>query len=406
MGDVSVIDDDRPGHSAPVEHTVLRASVLLSAALGVVVLASSGCRTGVSLGGFDPPNEELPPPFEADAGEPDANAFAPLCKATECPAPYDTCSDDAFRCETNFDIDNTSCGACGVTCPSGEQVKQVFGGEWFCQSARCELSCDPESHRGDCNGDAADGCEADLRCDPNNCGACGVKCPAGVQCVKGNCGCPAGLAVCGDGCFAECAHLPTDDANCGTCGNQCPFPEFPPTTPDHTYYGCGSGSCDELKCENGFKDCNGDVDSDGCEVDVYFDPMNCGGCGKKCADGQFCEFGTCKCGPQETNCPFPSGAPFCVKLDTDPANCGVCSHWCPQPMDGSGKAVCRNGKCEVACNPGYADCDGDVANGCETFIAADPRNCGACGAACDLALGQPCVNGACLLRPCEPGEAR
>lgn len=37
----------------------------------------------------------------------------------------------------------------------------------------------------------------------------------------------------------------------------------------------------------------------------------------------------------------------------------------------------------TSCPPGKGDCDGKSSNGCETDIASDPANCGACGASCD-----------------------
>ncbi|HEY7118467.1 MAG TPA: hypothetical protein VH475_17895 [Tepidisphaeraceae bacterium] len=43
--------------------------------------------------------------------------------------------------------------------------------------------------------------------------------------------------------------------------------------------------------------------------------------------------------------------------------------------------TCTNGACGFACNPGYADCDGNAANGCETALGTD-ANCGHCGDTC------------------------
>ena len=39
---------------------------------------------------------------------------------------------------------------------------------------------------------------------------------------------------------------------------------------------------------------------------------------------------------------------------------------------------------EVSCDPGYADCDGNPANGCETNLDTDTGNCGSCGTACSV----------------------
>jgi hypothetical protein len=56
--------------------------------------------------------------------------------------------------------------------------------------------------------------------------------------------------------------------------------------------------------------------------------------------------------------------------------------------------------CRPGCPPGLADCDGNLANGCEASLASDATNCGACGNAC--AAGASCVVGACA---CAAGQA-
>ncbi|HEY3822725.1 MAG TPA: hypothetical protein VGL81_36425 [Polyangiaceae bacterium] len=46
--------------------------------------------------------------------------------------------------------------------------------------------------RGDCDADPANGCEADLGADADNCRACGHACPGGsaggAMCIDGRCG--------------------------------------------------------------------------------------------------------------------------------------------------------------------------------------------------------------------------
>ena len=49
----------------------------------------------------------------------------------------------------------------------------------------------------------------------------------------------------------------------------------------------------------------------------------------------------------------------------------------------NGHGVCQGGVCGApACLPGYGDCDGAAANGCEQDLTTDVSNCGACGNAC------------------------
>jgi len=58
-------------------------------------------------------------------------------------------------------------------------------------------------------------------------------------------------------------------------------------------------------------------------------------------------------------------------------------------------------RCVVSsCDPGFGNCDGAPANGCEVALATDPLNCGMCGRAC--AAGEACVGGTCR---CNGGAA-
>src|SRR5262249_25678128 len=52
-----------------------------------------------------------------------------------------------------------------------------------------------------------------------------------------------------------------------------------------------------------------------------------------------------------------------------------------------------------ACNPGFGDCDGNPANGCETNLKTSPGNCGSCGSACNVTNAvASCVAGVCRIR--------
>jgi hypothetical protein len=70
-------------------------------------------------------------------------------------------------------------------------------------------------------------------------------------------------------------------------------------------------------------------------------------------------------------------------------------------------AICQGGVCTYACSFGFADCNTNMTDGCETDIFSSPVNCGACGQACpnvpNATVG--CQNGQCIILGCAPGFA-
>ncbi|HWZ58398.1 MAG TPA: hypothetical protein VNW46_05420 [Gemmatimonadaceae bacterium] len=91
-----------------------------------------------------------------------------------------------------------------------------------------------------------------------------------------------------------------------------------------------------------------------------------------------------------TACSSPAQAPPDAS-----ATCGPFAH--------ANVAEGPDGGCAFVCEPTFADCDGDPANGCETATAADPH-CGECHADCAAA------GGVCAEQPsghyrCEPTDA-
>ncbi|MSP25649.1 MAG: hypothetical protein EXR75_10880 [Myxococcales bacterium] len=79
----------------------------------------------------------------------------------------------------------------------------------------------------------------------------------------------------------------------------------------------------------------------------------------------------------------------CTNTAFDPKNCGACGAAC-----GDGE-VCSDGTCGVSCLGGTTKCGELCVN-----IGSDPANCGACAMAC--AVGELCSNGICGLT-CEDG---
>ena len=348
----------------------------------------------------------------ADAGE--ASLVEPelLCIGTECPPPFATCPPrqggitppgPVYKCQNDLMTDNDNCGECGHTCPSIPRLKVVS----TCIGGKCVPLCWDKTVR-DCNGIIEDGCETYIGSDPKNCGECGNVCPDGVNCIDGHCGCPPGRMQCG----FQCVDPKTDDANCGSCGNVCGDAPDAEAPPPNMQYGCGDGECGKLRCiQNNqvqWENCDGKLDN-GCEVDLRtLDPENCGACGVKCGAGETCRrfadgHVACGCEPNLTMC-GTENAPTCVDIATNVEHCGACNHACPFNMLFAKPhqfASCEDGLCGLTCEPGWGDCNGNTADGCETNLMVHGGNCGACGHACDTAAGQPCINGTCLMVACE-----
>jgi hypothetical protein len=91
-------------------------------------------------------------------------------------------------------------------------------------------------------------------------------------------------------------------------------------------------------------------------------------------------------------------------LERDPASCGGCGLACAH-VPGVG---CVDGHCHVtACpSPGTKDCNGIETDGCETDVRSDLANCGECGNACvaEGAKSVGCVASKCEIT-CKPGLA-
>jgi hypothetical protein len=336
------------------------------------------------------------PTFGADGGV----VSDGLCLSTDCPAPWATCPGSGL-CKIDTSSDVNHCGACDTKCPVYSKWGHTTS---ICSDGKCTFACD--GSYADCNKVAADGCETRTFDDPKNCGACGNDCgDAGGICWRGACGCPSGFTQCGN----ECVNLASDQLNCGACGSICNPPSDPQdpkwicgprVQPQNTRWTCAKGAC-SMQCAPGYGDCNKAFCADGCELDLSSDPSNCGACGRACAPGQECVEGQCRC-EGGTLCHGE-----CVDFDNDPMNCGYCGNECegPSPDPGGGPA-CVNGKCTYVCNPGWADCNHKIWDGCEVNLTNDSLHCGSCTTPCKFGSAQPCVGGKCLSKECESGVVR
>jgi hypothetical protein len=314
---------------------VLAAAVFLSLAGVAFVAACSFPDVGFrDDGGADAADATLP----ADAGGGDApittvdgqgpDGAAPACGQTE-----KTCG---VSCVSKLDP-NHSCGM-----PSCDPCGGPAHGIATCDAGQCAVFCAAPWE--DCNGDAADGCEANPKGgDPNNCGSCHATCGNGKFCNQGDAGCGDACAPGSTACGSACVNEKNDPLNCGSCSFACP--SWPNATPV-----CNDGGCG-YTCSDPYSDCN-TIAQDGCEANLKADVKNCGKCKSQCVPG---------------------------------LNAG---------------ATCIDGTCKYGCLDGYTDCNGDVADGGDCACAA-PKVCrsGACvtcgvpGKSCQK--GSDCCSGNC-----------
>ena len=297
--------------------------------------------------------------------------------------------------------DAQNCGSCGTVCNS-------INASSFCGNGSCFIgNCN--SGFGNCDNNSGNGCETNLTSNVNNCGACGTVCPvranSAANCVSSACGfnCNAGFGNC-DGLPANgCEiNLTNSVANCGSCGNVCP-------TPANATAICSASACGLGSCNAGFGNCDGNP-ANGCETNITNNVNNCGACGNVCsfANGtgactaSACTIASCNAG--FANCDG-NGANGCeTNISSNVNNCGACGVVC---SFANGTGACTASACTVAsCNAGFANCDGNGANGCETNISSNVNNCGACGVSCAIANGTgACTASVCSIASCNAGFA-
>ncbi|MBI5512485.1 MAG: hypothetical protein HY909_01880 [Deltaproteobacteria bacterium] len=304
-----------------------------------------------------------------------------MCSTTVCMSGRGNCNGMASDgCEVDLNTSVSNCGTCGNAC-------SFLRAAAACVAGRCVLgACD--AGFADCDANPANGCEADLR-SPATCGRCGNACPSGQVCDAGACTlrCPTGLTDCG----GVCAARDRDPRNCGTCGNVCAFANASAS--------CALSTCMLGACNVGFGNCDGSA-ANGCETNTRT-VSNCGRCGEVCGNQNatpaclgsgMCDI-TCNTGFFDCNSDAGDG---CEVNGRTLTNCGACGRTCA-PANATG--ACPTGACGVgSCNANFANCDGSVANGCETDLRTSFVNCGACGQACMTPTGtttNTCVAGVC-----------
>jgi hypothetical protein len=161
------------------------------------------------------------------------------------------------------------------------------------------------------------------------------------------------------------------------------------------------------QCSPGRADCDEDA-ANGCETDLAT-AADCGSCGMRCGPyahaqagcnaGQCaiasCDAGFANCDGQVANgCETDLGAA---------ADCGSCGNDCAA-LPRVTSAQCSAGACAVlACEAGWGDCDGRADNGCEQPLNTNDH-CGSCSGVCAPAHGSgDCSTGSCKIAACASG---
>jgi hypothetical protein len=218
----------------------------------------------------------------------------------------------------------------------------------------------------------------DLRSDPANCGACGNACGVGGTCAAGVCVAgDAGL----DGGRADLgprdAEVPdggaldgSDGDGGGSDGGPLDGEVLDAMPPDAA---AGDAALDAAGFDDGGAADAGDVDAG----DVDAGGSDAGDVDAGDVDGSVTDAGgpvSCEIG--ETRC-----GDVCVRINSDPANCGLCGFVC-DPM-----AVCSLGLCAPLCDPPLVPCGRSCVD-----LQTDADHCGSCRNVCATGI---CIDGLC-----------
>lgn len=197
--------------------------------------------------------------------------------------------------------------------------------------------------------------------------------------------CPSGFEDCDSA--IGCEQSLTNDEHCGGCDSPCVGGEVCRVVDE------GDGM-ERIECR---EPCPAGQQWCGACVDVQSDNRHCGRCDSPCTVDQGtgqCTNGICvaMCAAGAREC-VRDGAQLCRTPD-DPEFCGASCESCPGIGAPEQVVTCPDGLgCAYQCDSGFADCDGDVSNGCEASVDADVNHCGGCGMACAPGIG--CDNGYC-----------
>ncbi len=367
-------------------------------ALLIAALSLDACSSEVSLVGGDAGTDvtvlevgapDVPPVMDIPPAIDVSDAGVPDTGPARCAQDPDCAGNtDGPAC----DLATGRCVPCTAAsdrCPTGQ----------YCVGAThaCSAGCRDDMA---CAGATDGGVTSARRCDPTTraCVECLADdhCPSGTLCVGNLCvaGCNVGRAcpTSQQCCSGACVDAQTNTAHCGACDRRCTVANAGPL--------CLNGTCTVAMCIAPFGDCDGSP-GNGCETDTSRDVTHCGACGTACAArpntvancaagacAYACVMGFADCDGNVTN-----GCE--VDTRSSPSHCGGCGARC---APANATAACAAGVCVVdVCAAGFGDCDGNATNGCETDLPVSVSHCGVCGNRCPANpnAAPVCVAGAC-----------
>ena len=309
-----------------------------------------------------------------------------ICRIGSCEDGWSNCDSNEYNgCEAHTAVDPNRCGSCDHVCVLPHATEA-------CSDGQCTIaSCDDGYE--DCNGITSDGCEINTLTNVLNCGGCGDPCPsydhASARCSNGYCyidDCDSGWENCnnqaGDGCETNITQS-DDGTHCGSCSFDCSSKNWP----DVAEYYCVNSGCMIALCNEGYGNCDG-TKANGCEADFNLSEDHCGGCDSPCDyvnATEHCESGSCtldSCNGNYGDCNGNLVTDGCeVDLSNNSAHCGACDNLCSvetKPYatgvtcttdNCAGIACCHATSCELPLElqDGECICVGTVNCDCDDF---------------------------------------
>ena len=348
---------------------------------------------------------------ETVSGWADGNCENHICVPTECKPGYHL-NNQADACVGD---DNMNCGLIGYACHKGEvcvggECRENCGlGEILCNHNNVMTCAEPKTNPKYCGIKSAD-----------DCGEEAFECAEGEVCVEGNCvqnSCPnTGDTLCYNYLSSqnECINVNADSsAHCGACNYACDAHRLLHATSNT----CEAGKC-LYTCDTGFVNVGvGQDEASVLCIDPLTDNQYCGAAedsyGEDCTkkSGMVCVAGKCvynSCTGNTTNpdlCDI-SGANVCKNIRSNDADhCGACNYKCSEhSVQNAQSDSCVGGKCSYTCINGYVNVG--TGNTADTIECVDPKtdskHCNATDSSKgkECAVGQVCVDGACLQNSC------